>query len=122
MLAGSAELAQAAEPIGFSVTTEASAVGVGLLPPTMIDQSDLYDGAVLHVSQHSALVIRVNSSPELWVRGSVDIPMVAEFIPGRQDVSAFFNPGFVAKSAGVSTAHITDPATGTETTFLLLVS
>lgn len=90
--------------------------------PILVDTDNLHD-ATIEISQHRPLVVTVGLAEEAaqWTEGSVDDESVARFVPGKDDGSAQFNPGFEAVSAGTTGAQLTDPHSGDVITFTLVV-
>ncbi len=89
--------------------------------PVIVAVTDLAEGDV-RITTDRPLVVKVPDAPERWTVGDVDDETVAAFIPGHEDGSGTFNPGFTARGVGGTTARITDPGTGEVITFTLIVT
>lgn len=106
-------------------TTEGSTTTVATdaqLPAPIIHTPDELDGQSITISFGRPLIVNVPDDPQDWTTGSVDDITVAQFNPGRADGTAAYNPGFTARNHGETTAHITNPTTGTTITFTLTIS
>lgn len=76
------------------------------LPPVIVEVGEL-DGATLEISGSQPLVVNA-PDPIDWI-GMADDPEVAEFIPGKEDGGATYNPGFEARGPGKTSATMTSP-------------
>lgn len=83
----------------------------------MAEAADL-SGAIFEITIENPLVVNV-PDPVGW-SGEVEDSAVAEFIPGRDDGSAVFNPGFEAVGTGSTGASLTGPD-GDEYAFTIVV-
>lgn len=113
---GDEDTANTTERSTTTVTTDAQ------LPAPIIHTPDELDGQNITINFERSLIINVPDNPQDWTTGSVDDNTIAQFIPGRADATATFNPGFIARNHGETTAHITNPTTGTTITFTLTIS
>ena len=78
----------------------------GALPPVIAEVEDL-DGSTFEINDAQPLVVNA-PDPTKWT-GEVADPSVAEFVPGRDDGSAVYNPGFFARGSGSTGASMTAP-------------
>lgn len=86
-------------------------IGGNVITPLIVDYATL-DGATLDIRVGQAISINVGDTDVTAFDGSVGDPAIAEWVPGRNDGSAEFNPGFRGKSVGETVATIT-PTTAT---------
>lgn len=77
-----------------------------VLPPQIVEPTDL-EGSSFEITQEQPLVVKVEDPTE-W-SGTTAHEDVAVFVPGEDDGSATFNPGFEAKNPGETEATLTSP-------------
>ncbi len=87
------------------------------LPPVIAEVGEL-DGSTFEINSAQPLVVNA-PDPTEWT-GEASDHSVAEFIPGKDDGSALFNPGFEARGSGSTDATMTAPD-GTVYSFTLVV-
>ncbi|WRS30532.1 hypothetical protein U6G28_02260 [Actinomycetaceae bacterium MB13-C1-2] len=95
-----------------------SSDGGSVLPPQIVEGTDLQGGSFT-ITKDQPLVVNVDDPTE-WTGETVD-KAVAEFVAGRDDGSAVFNPGFSAVGTGTTDASMTAPD-GTTYSFKISVS
>lgn len=80
-----------------------------VLPPILVAPSDLA-GKTFEITKEQPLVINVEDPSTVadWA-GSADDSVVAKFVPGEDDGSAQFNPGFEAVGSGSTDASVIAP-------------
>lgn len=97
-------------------TGEQETIGGNITAPLMTSYINL-DGGTLEVKVGQAINIDTNDHPVDSVQGAADDERIAEFVPGRVEATAEFNPGFATKTLGETTATLTsdwgDPVTFT---------
>lgn len=83
--------------------------GASALPPVLVPPSELV-GKTFEITKEHPLVVNLDDPAEVeaWTGQVVD-EAVAEFIPGLDDGSAQFNPGFEAVGSGTTEASVTSP-------------
>lgn len=91
--------------------------GGNVLPPQIVEVSDLDNGSFT-ITEEQPLVVNADDPTE-WTGDAMD-KEVAEFVAGRDDGSAVFNPGFTAVGPGTTDASMTAPD-GTTYSFKLIV-
>ncbi|MFZ1382386.1 MAG: hypothetical protein WAS54_06325 [Scrofimicrobium sp.] len=92
--------------------------GGSVLPPVIAEVADL-DGGSFTINEKQPLVVNADDPTE-WTGEATD-EAVAEFVAGRDDGSAVFNPGFSAVGPGTTDASMTSPD-GTTYSFKIIVS
>lgn len=92
-----------------------------MLPPIIVDILEV-EGATIEVPLGTTLVLATGQDAAVtgWSAEIAD-PRVAAFVPGRDDGSATFNPGFEPRSAGVTMVTLRDGGSGAALGFILTV-
>lgn len=80
--------------------------GNEVLPPQIVAPAEL-EGESFTITPEQPLVINADE-PEKWT-GETSDPGVAVFIPGSDDGTTVFNPGFEAVAPGETDATFTSP-------------
>ena len=80
--------------------------GTQVLPPQIVDPEEL-QGASFEVTAEQPLVINADDPAE-WTGTTTDTT-VAVFVPGSDDGTTVFNPGFEAVGPGETVASVTSP-------------
>lgn len=90
------------------------------LPPVIVELDDV-DGTTVQVDEGGS--IDLTGDDETFTEWSADIadPSVVEFVPGRDDGDAQFNPGLTAKSVGETEVTLDNAASGDTVTFTVEV-
>jgi hypothetical protein len=90
------------------------------LPPVIVDLDSL-DGTTVEVAEGGS--IDLTGDDETFTEWTADIadPDVVEFVPGRDDGSAQFNPGLSAESVGETEVVLENGETGDTVTFTVEV-
>ena len=86
------------------------------LPPVIVDLGDV-DGTTVEVPESGS--VDLTGDDETYTDWTADIadPAVVEFVPGRDDGSAQFNPGLTAKSVGTTEVTLDNSESGDSVTF-----
>lgn len=77
-----------------------------VIAPMMTSYINL-DGGTIAVKVGQVIVINTGDHPVDSLDGTSADPSIAEFVPGRIEASAEFNPGYSTKSVGETTATLT---------------
>ena len=90
--------------------------GSSALPPVIVDLGDV-DGTTVEVTEGGT--IDLTGDDDTYAAWTADIadPDVVEFVPGRDDGSAQFNPGLTATSVGETDVTLDNGETGDSVTF-----
>ena len=99
----------------------ASTGGDAELPAPIIVTPQEAKGTTVEVQSDTTLVIKVDGDVTAWTGESSD-PHVVEFVPGKVEGGATFNPGFEPHGEGTSEVSITDGATGDTYDFTVTVA
>ena len=86
------------------------------LPPMIVDLGDV-EGTTVEVPVGGT--IDLTGDDQTYTAWTADIadPAVVEFVPGRDDGDAQFNPGLTAKSEGETEVTLDNSETGDSVTF-----
>ena len=86
------------------------------LPPVIVDLDDV-DGTTVEVPEGGS--IDLTGDDETFTEWTADIadPEIVEFVPGRDDGSAQFNPGLTATSVGTTEVTLDNSESGDSVTF-----
>lgn len=109
---------------GFGLTGCTSSgstdAGSSALPPVIVDLGDV-DGTTVEVPEGGS--IDLTGDDETYTDWTADIadPQVVEFVPGRDDGSAQFNPGLTAESVGSTEVTLDNSESGDSVTFTVEV-
>ena len=97
-----------------------SSGGSSALPPVIVEIDSL-DGTTVEVPEGGS--VDLTGDDETYTAWTADIadPDVVEFVPGRDDGSAQFNPGLTAKSVGETDVTLENGETGDSVTFTVEV-
>lgn len=90
------------------------------LPPVIVEL-DTVDGTTVEVPEGGS--IDLTGDDETFTEWTADIadPEIVEFVPGRDDGSAQFNPGLTATSVGETEVTLENGETGDTATFTVEV-
>jgi hypothetical protein len=90
------------------------------LPPVIVEL-DTVDGTTVEVPEGGS--IDLTGDDETFTEWTADIadPEIVEFVPGRDDGSAQFNPGLTATSVGETEVTLENSETGDTVTFTVEV-
>ena len=103
------------------LTACASSGGDAELPAPIIVTPEEAKGTTVDVPSDTTLVIKVDGDVTAWTGESSD-PHVVEFVPGKVDGGATFNPGFEPHGEGTTDVSITDGSTGDTYDFTVTVT
>lgn len=96
---------------GSNGSTDASA-----LPPVIVDLGDV-DGTTVEVTEGGTIDLTGDDETYAAWTADIDDPDVVEFVAGRDDGSAQFNPGLTATSVGETDVTLDNGETGDSVTF-----
>ena len=102
--------------VGLTGCTTAGGSGSSALPPVIVSLDDV-DGTTVEVPEGGS--IDLTGDDETFTEWTADIadPEVVEFVPGRDDASAQFNPGLTAESVGSTEVTLENGESGDTVTF-----
>jgi hypothetical protein len=106
--------------IGLSGCSSPGTGGSSALPPVIVEL-DKVDGTTVEVPEGGS--IDLTGDEETFTEWTAEIsdPEVVEFVPGRDDGSAQFNPGLTATSVGETDVTLENGETGDTVTFTVEV-
>jgi hypothetical protein len=106
--------------VGLSGCSPTGNGGSSALPPVIVELGDV-DGTTVEVPEGGS--IDLTGDEETAIQWTADIadPEVVEFVPGRDDGSAQFNPGLTATSVGQTEVTLENGETGDTVTFTVEV-
>lgn len=108
--------------LAFTLSACAAPGGGPVIAPVTMDANDL-QGETVQLAVGQALNINTGDLAVDSYTGEVADPSVAEFVPGREDGSATFNPGVTALAAGSTEVVMTNADGGIQPlTFTVEVS
>ena len=101
-------------------SSSGSSGGSSALPPVIVEIDSL-DGTTVEVPEGGS--VDLTGDDETYTAWTADIadPDVVEFVPGRDDGSAQFNPGLTATSVGETDVTLENGETGDSVTFTVEV-
>ncbi|MGX5696168.1 hypothetical protein ACWKWP_08230 [Agromyces soli] len=110
-----AALAGCASGSGSSSDSASPSASAGALPPVIVEIEDL-DGTTVEVPLDSEvdLVVAEGDDVTVWVAEIAD-PTIVEFVPGKDDGSAQFNPGLQPLEVGQTEVVLSDGTSKTVT-------
>lgn len=94
--------------------------GSSALPPVIVDL-DTVDGTTVEVPEGGS--VDLTGDDETYTAWTADIadPAIVEFVPGKDDGYAQFNPGLTATSVGETEVTLDNSETGDTVTFTVEV-
>ncbi|MDF2444671.1 MAG: hypothetical protein JWR01_2874 [Subtercola sp.] len=95
--------------------------GQAVIAPVIADLASI-DGSTVTVPLNNVVVLESGDVKVTVWTGSVSDPKVAEFVAGKDDGSATFNPGIQPLAVGGTSVSVTDSDTGEVLTFDLEVT
>jgi hypothetical protein len=111
------------EPVASNSATSSAESGSGnsALPPVIVELSEI-DGTTVEVPLDNVvdLVTADGDDVTAWT-AKVSDEAVAEFIPGKDDGSAQFNPGIKPLAEGTTDVVMTNPTTDATVSFTVTV-
>ena len=113
-------LGLAAGGLGLTACSPGGSQGSSALPPVIVELDDV-DGTTVEVPEGGS--IDLTGDDETYTEWTADIadPEVVEFVPGRDDGSAQFNPGLTATSVGTTEVTLENSESGDSVTFTVEV-
>lgn len=117
---GAASVAVAIAALVLSGCSAPGTPSGSALPPVIVDL-ETADGTTVEVPEGGS--IDLTGDDETFTEWTADIadPEVVEFVPGRDDGSAQFNPGLTATSVGETEVTLENGETGDAVTFTVEV-
>lgn len=107
-------------PSGGEGEPSASA-GAGQLPPVIVDLGEV-DGTTVEVALGNSIdLVGDDEHYTTWTAEIAD-PSIVEFVPGRDDGSAQFNPGLTAIAVGETEVELSNEHSGDEVAFTVVVT
>ncbi|MGA1835691.1 hypothetical protein VD659_02050 [Herbiconiux sp. 11R-BC] len=114
----------AATPTAVAPSSSASSTAgsAGMLPPIIVNVADI-DGTTVDVPLGNTidLVTASGEDPTVWTAKIAD-PAIAEFVPGKNDGSATFNPGITPLAVGSTDVVLSNPTTDARVSFTVNVT
>jgi hypothetical protein len=97
-----------------------SSADASALPPVIVSLDDV-DGTTVEVAEGGS--VDLTGDDETYMDWTADIadPEVVEFVPGRDDESARYNPGLTAESVGTTEVTLENSSSGDSVTFTVEV-
>lgn len=90
------------------------------LPPVIVEL-DTVDGTTVEVPEGGSVDLTGDDETFTMWTADIEDPEVVEFVPGREDGSAQFNPGLTAKSVGETEVTLDNDVSGDSVTFTVEV-
>jgi hypothetical protein len=90
------------------------------LPPVIVEL-DTVDGTTVEVPEGGSVDLTGDDETFTMWTAEIEDPEVVEFVPGREDGSAQFNPGLTAISVGETEVTLDNDVTGDSVTFTVEV-
>lgn len=104
-----------------SSTAPSSTAGAGQLPPVIVDLGEV-DGTTVEVALGDSIdLVGDDEHYTTWTAEIAD-PAIVEFVPGRDDGSAQFNPGLTATAVGETEVTLSNSESGDEVAFTVVVT
>jgi len=104
-----------------ATTTAAAVGGSNALPPIIADLNSI-DGTTVEVKVGGHIDLTGDSTTYKDWTGEVSDPKVAEFVAGKDEGGASFNPGIVGLAAGEATVKMTNSTSNKTVTFTVKVT
>jgi len=104
-----------------ATTTAAAVGGSNALPPIIADLNSI-DGTTVEVKVGGHIDLTGDSTTYKDWTGEISDPKVAEFIAGKDEGGASFNPGIVGLAAGEVTVKMTNSTSNKTVTFTVKVT
>lgn len=98
----------------------AQGTGGGQVAPVTVEVNDL-QGSTVEVGMYQVLNINTGDLPVDSYTAEIADPSIAEFVQGRDDGSATYNPGFTPKKVGQTTITMTNEDGGIQPVEFTLV-
>jgi hypothetical protein len=106
--------------IGLSGCSSPGAGGSSALPPVIVELDNV-DGTTVEVPEGGAIDLTGDEEDFTGWKAEIADPEVVEFVPGRDDGSAQFNPGLTATSVGETEVTLENSESGDTVTFTVEV-
>ncbi|MFD4422368.1 hypothetical protein ACFWN7_12825 [Agromyces sp. NPDC058484] len=107
--------------LGLAGCSPAGSSGDSSALPPVIVELDTVDGTTVEVPEGGAVDLTGDDETTTEWTAEISDPEVVEFVPGRDDGSAQFNPGLTAKSVGDTEVTLENGETGDTLTFTVEV-
>jgi hypothetical protein len=105
-----------------SATTTAPASGGSSVLPPIIEDLNSLDGKTVDMKVGNNIDLTGDSTTYKDWTGEISDPKVAEFIAGKDEGGASFNPGVKALAAGEATVKLTNSTSNKTVTFTIKVT
>ncbi len=105
-----------------SATTTAPASGSSSVLPPIIEDLNSVDGKTVDMKVGDTIDLTGDSTTYKDWKGEISDPKVAEFIPGKDEGGASFNPGVKALAAGEAEVKLTNSTSNKTVTFTVKVT
>jgi hypothetical protein len=105
-----------------AATTTTAAGNVGTVLPPIIADLNSIDGTTVEVRQGGTIDLTGDSETFTDWTAEIADAKVAEFVPGRTDGSASFNPGIKALAPGTTTVKMTNSTSSETVSFTVTVT
>jgi hypothetical protein len=106
--------------LGLTGCSSADTGGSSALPPVIVELDNI-DGTTVEVPEGGSIDLTGDDETAIQWTADIDDPEVVEFVPGRDDGSAQFNPGLTATSVGQTEVTLENGETGDTVTFTVEV-
>ena len=104
-----------------ATTTAPASGGSSVLPPIIADLNSI-DGTTVEVPAGGNIDLTGDSTTYTDWTGEISDPKVAEFIPGKDEGGASFNPGIKALEPGEAEVTMTNSTSNKTVTFTVKVT
>jgi hypothetical protein len=104
-----------------SATTTAPPIGGSVLPPTIADLNNI-DGTTIDIKVGGHIDLTGDDTTYTDWTAQISDPKVAEFVPGKNEGGASFNPGLVGLEAGEAQVTLTNSTSNKTVTFTVKVT
>jgi hypothetical protein len=105
-----------------SATTTAPATGGSSVLPPVIEDINSIDGTTVDLKAGGTIDLTGDTTTYTDWTGEVSDPKVAQFVPGRDEGGASFNPGVKALAAGTAEVKLTNSTSNETATFTVNVT
>lgn len=93
----------------------------GQLPPVIVDLGEV-DGTTVEVALGNSIDLVGDDVHYATWEADIADPSIVEFVPGRDDGSAQFNPGLTATAVGETEVELSNSHSGDEVAFTVVVT
>ncbi|RZS63703.1 hypothetical protein EV187_3612 [Agromyces ramosus] len=107
--------------IGLTACSSGGSTGGSSALPPVIVEIDALEGTTVEVPEGGTVDLTGDDETSTAWTADIADPEVVEFVPGRDDGSAQFNPGLTATSVGETDVTLENGETGDAVTFTVEV-